>query len=81
LLWFDDTSSLEAYLFTGEVREFIGTDISSGLEYRPLLNNNIVCLGGFAALFGGDGLRDLYQDLNGEVQTHVAGFLEVILEF
>ncbi|EMI55865.1 hypothetical protein RSSM_02697 [Rhodopirellula sallentina SM41] len=81
LLWFDDTSSLETYLFTGEVRDFIGTDISSGLEYRPLLNNNIVCLGGLAALFGGDGFADLFQRVDGTLDTHVAGFLEVVLEF
>jgi len=80
-LWFDDTSSLETYLFTGEVRQFIGTDISSGFEYRPLLNNNIVCLGGLATLIGGDGLRDLYQRVDGSLDTHAAGFLEVIFEY
>lgn len=81
LLWFDETAPLETYLFTGEIRNFIGTDISSGLEYRPLLNNNILLVGGFAALFGGDGLEDLYQRFDGKLDTFVAGFLEVVLEF
>lgn len=80
-LWFDDTSSLETYLFTGEVDNFIGTDISSGLEYRPLLNNNILLLGGFATLIGGDGFRDLYQEVDGDLRDHVAGFLELVLEY
>jgi len=80
-LWFDDTSSLETYLFTGEVRSFIGTDISTGLEYRPLLNNNVLLLGGFATLLGGDGLSDLFQDVDGNLRDHVAGFLEVVLEY
>lgn len=80
-LWFEDTSSLETYLFTGEVHKFIGTDISTGLEYRPLLNNNILLLGGLATLIGGNGLEDLYQNLDGELRNHVAGFLELVLEF
>ena len=80
-LWFDKTESLETYLFTGEVRHFIGTDISSGVEYRPLLNNNVLFLGGFATLLGGNGLADLFQDVNGDLRNHVAAFLEVILEY
>lgn len=80
-LWFDDTSSLETYLFTGDVREFIGTDLSAGLEYRPLLNNNILLLGGLATLISGDGLSDLFQQVNGKTRDHVAGFLEVVLEY
>ncbi|MCA9212641.1 MAG: hypothetical protein KDB27_06240 [Planctomycetales bacterium] len=80
-LWFDETSPLETYLFTGEVRNFIGTDISTGLEYRPLLNNNIILLGGLATLIGGDGLSDLYRDVNGNLRNHLAGFLEVVLAY
>lgn len=80
-LWFDKTETLETYLFTGKVRGFIGTDISSGVEYRPLLNNNILLIGGFSTLIGGDGFADLYQDVNGNLRNHLAGFLEVILEY
>ncbi|WP_235908604.1 hypothetical protein [Roseiconus nitratireducens] len=81
LLWFDDTASLETYLFTGRVREFIGTDLSTGLEYRPLLNNNILLLGGLSTLIRGDGFRDLFQNVNGKTRNHVAGFLEVAFEY
>jgi hypothetical protein len=81
LLWFDETSPLETYLFTGNVRNFIGTDISTGLEYRPLLNNNIVFLGGFSTLISGEGFEDLFQTLQGKTRNHVAAFGELVLEF
>lgn len=80
-LWFDETSTLETYLFTGDVRNFIGTDISSGLEYRPLLNNNIILLGGFSTLISGEGFQDLFQSLEGKTRNHVAAFAELALEF
>ncbi len=80
-LWFDKTQPLETYLFADRVRNFIGTDISLGAEYRPLLNNNILFLGGLATLISGDGFKDLYQRFDGKTQNHVAGFVEVVLEF
>ncbi len=80
-LWFDETDVLETYLFVGEVRKFIGTDISTGLEYRPLLNNNVLLLGGLATLISGEAFEDLYQDLNGKTRNHVAGFLDLVLEY
>ena len=80
-LWFDQTEPLETYLFTGQVRPFIGTDVSLGVEHRPLLNNNVLLLGGLATLISGDGFKDLYQRFDGETRNHVAGFLEVALEY
>ncbi len=80
-LWFDQTSPLETYLFTGNVRNFIGTDISSGVEYRPLLNNNVVFLGGFATLISGDGFKDLFTELGGHTRNNLAGFVEMVLEY
>ena len=80
-LWFNQTEVLETYLFTGDVRPFIGTDISAGIEYRPLLNNNIIFIGGLATLLGGNGFDDLFQEVNGNVREHLAGFVEMILEF
>ena len=53
-LWFNQTEVLETYLFTGEVRNFIGADLSIGAEYRPLLNNNILMIGGFSTLIAGE---------------------------
>lgn len=80
-LWFDKTQVLETYLFVGDVQKFIGTDISTGLEYRPLHNNNVLIEGGFAVLLAGNGFEDLYQNLNGETRDHVAGFMELIFEY
>jgi hypothetical protein len=80
-LWFDQTEPLETYLFTREVRNFIGTDISLGAEYRPLLNNNIVFIGGLATLIGGDGFDDLYRRFDGSSQRNVAGFVEAVFEY
>ena len=80
-LWFDETEVLETYLFVGQVRNYIGTDLSTGLEYRPLLNNNVLLLGGLATLIAGEGFEDLYQTIDGKTRDHVAGFLEVVLEY
>lgn len=80
-LWLDKTAPLETYLFSGEVDKFIGTDISSGVEYRPLLNNNILLLGGLSTLVGGDGFRDLFQTVEGKLNNPVAGFAELVLEY
>ncbi len=81
LLWFNQTEVLETYLFTGEVRNFIGTDVSLGSEYRPLLNNNIVFVSGLSTLIAGEGFRDLFQDLSGQTRNHIAGFLEATFEY
>ncbi len=80
-LWFDQTSPLETYLFTGKVRNFIGTDISTGVEYRPLLNNNIVFQGGLATLITGAGFQDLFRGLQGRSNNPVAGFVDMVLEY
>ena len=80
-LWFDQTEVLETYLFVSDVDEFIGADLSTGLEYRPLLNNNVLLLGGLSTLLNGKGFEDLFQTLEGDTKTHVAGFLEVVLEY
>ena len=80
-LWFDETEVLETYLFVGQVRNYIGADLSTGLEYRPLLNNNLLLLGGLATLISGEGFEDLYQNIDGSTRDHVAGFLEVVLEY
>src|SRR5205085_471827 len=55
LLWFDKTASLEQFVFQDHIASFIGADLSAGLEYRPLLSNNIVMLFGLATLIPGDG--------------------------
>lgn len=80
-LWFNHTAPLEIYTFQENVRDEIGLDLSSGVEYRPLLNNNIIFLGGISGLVVGDGFRDLYQPLYGSVPNLAAGFVEATFEY
>jgi hypothetical protein len=51
------------------------------MEYRPLLNNNVVVVGGVSGLIVGQGFRDLYQPLNGNVPNLFAAFLEATFEY
>jgi len=80
-LWFNQTESLEVYTFQEKVRNEIGLDLSSGVEYRPLLNNNILIVGGISGLLVGNGFRDLYQPLHGSVPDLAAGFFEATFEY
>ncbi len=80
-LWFDETEVLETYLFVGDVNRYIGADLSSGLEYRPLLNNNVIFQGGLATLVAGSGFEDLFQTVDGKTSNPVAGFLDILLEY
>ena len=80
-LWFNQTEVLETYLFTGNIDNFIGTDLSLGAEYRPYLNNNVLMLGGFSTLIAGDGFKDLFQNLNENTRNHIAAFWETVFEF
>jgi hypothetical protein len=57
----DTTKPLEAILFQGNIHKTIGTDLSIGLKYRPYLNNNVVIVGGAAALIPGQGFKDIYE--------------------
>ncbi len=45
------------------IHRFIGTDLSTGLEYRPLLSNNIIIMFGVSTLVPGQGFSDLYNQL------------------
>lgn len=80
-LWFDQTEVLEQFVFQSDIDNYIGTDLSLGLEYRPLLSNNIILVGGVSSLVPGDGFKDLFDPLVGEVDTLFAGFLEVQLVY
>lgn len=59
-LQFADTSSMELILQDGKIGRDIGFDLSVGIEYRPLLNNNVIFTVGAAALIPGRGFKDLY---------------------
>jgi hypothetical protein len=80
-LWFDQTEPLETFVFQNNIANFIGTDLSLGCEYRPLLNNNIIITGGVSGLLPGQGFKDLYNPLVGEVDALGALFLDVVLAY
>ena len=59
-LRFDHTEVLEMLRQDGSIDNEIGFDFSSGILYRPFLNNNVQVRLGVAALLPGAGLRNLY---------------------
>jgi hypothetical protein len=80
-LWFDKTASLETLTFQDNIHRSIGADISSGLEYRPLLSNNIILALGVATLLPGRGFQDIYDPFNGTVRCLVAGLAQLTLQY
>ncbi len=81
LLWFDKTAVLEQFVFQGNIDRFIGADLSAGLEYRPLLSNNVVMLFGLATLVPGSGFKDIYNRFQHEVPALVAAFAQMTLAY
>jgi hypothetical protein len=81
-LWFNKTQTLEQFVFQEHIRHYIGADLSVGLEYRPLLSNNLIFLGGIAGLIPGQGFKDLYDPLRGgSVGPLAMGFMDVAIVF
>jgi hypothetical protein len=81
-LWFENTSVLEQFVFQDNIRKYIGADLSIGVEHRPLLNNNIILLGGISTLLSGEGFKDIYSPLVGhDNDVFVAGFMNAVLTY
>ena len=80
-LSFDKTNSLETFTFQGRIHRFIGTDISTGIEYRPLLSNNIIVKFGVSTLVPGQGFSDLYNPFHGHQDSLFASFAELTLAY
>ena len=80
-LTFDNTKTLETFLFQSNIHRAIGTDLSTGFEYRPLLSNNVVFTGGISALISAQGLQDIYNSFHNTVPPMVAVFLQMNLTF
>ncbi|MFI5456225.1 MAG: hypothetical protein ACHRXM_12325 [Isosphaerales bacterium] len=81
LIWFDKTNVLQQFLFQGNIDRFVGLDLGWGLEYRPLLSENILWVGGVQMLVPGQGFRDIYNSFNGRVDALLAGFMHVVFRF
>jgi hypothetical protein len=58
-LRFVHTEPLKVLLNRPDVDGDIGFDLSVGVFYRPLLNNNIILTGGVATLIPAEGFEDL----------------------
>ncbi len=80
-LWFDETESLRTLIFQNRVRSYIGTDLSTGFEYRPLLSNNIIMTAGLSTLLPGSGFQDLYRRFTDRVNPLLASFIELELTY
>jgi hypothetical protein len=77
LLWFDHTQVLEQFTFQGDISHHIGTDLSTGVEYRPILNDNLIVLAGVSGLVPGQGFEDLFANLSQDADNLFAAFVEV----
>jgi hypothetical protein len=60
-LRFHKTGSLEYLLFQPGIHKEIGFDLGAGFLYRPLLNENIVFVGGVTGLVSGKGFDDIFS--------------------
>jgi len=56
-----ETDSIKTALLTSRADNEVGWDLSVGLQYRPLLTDNIIISAGFGTLIPGRGFKDIYQ--------------------
>ena len=56
-----ETGPVEEALLTDKVAHDIGWDLSLGVQYRPMLTDNIIISAGFGALIPGRGYKDIYE--------------------
>ncbi|MFM9058165.1 MAG: hypothetical protein ACKOSQ_03390 [Planctomycetaceae bacterium] len=80
-LFFDTTDVLESFVFQQPIAKSIGTDLSLGIESRPLLNNNWIFRAGVSGLVVGDGFRDLYGYLGSDLPDLFGAFTDLELAY
>lgn len=80
-LWFDEVNPLKNFLFQEQIHHSIGTDLSTGIEYRPFLNNNAIVVLGLSMLLPGEGFKDIYSNLGGTPGVLLGSFLEMTLTY
>jgi hypothetical protein len=80
-LWFDSVEVLRQFTFDRGIDSRIGTDISSGYEYRPLLSNNVVMVFGVATLIPGGGFKSLFDRKDNSVNPPISAFVQMNLAF
>jgi len=57
---FNHTEILETVLFQSQIHHAIGLDTGLGVQYRPLLSDNITVTAGVGSLFPERGFKDIY---------------------
>jgi hypothetical protein len=70
------TEPLELVLNQNDIDKAIGWDVSLGVEYRPLLTDNVILASGVAGFFPRAGFRDIFTS-----QTLFQAFLMVTLTY
>src|SRR4051812_38148424 len=60
-IWMAETETIRQVLMTNHASNEIGLDCSLGIQYRPLLTNNIIFTAGVGFLIPGDGYKDIYR--------------------
>lgn len=60
-IWFAQTDTAELFLNQRGIRSHVGYETNLVVQYRPLLNNNIIITAGGSLFFPGDGFVDLYN--------------------
>ena len=80
-LWFDKTNVLRQFLFQDGIDREIGLDLSTGIEYRPLLNNNVIVVAGAAVFCPANGFRQLYNRFREERGPLGMAFVELTLTY
>ncbi|MEP6809150.1 MAG: hypothetical protein ABI992_02825 [Chthoniobacterales bacterium] len=60
-IWTVTTAPTRRVLFTNHASDEIGLDVSLGVQWRPLLTDNVIVSAGFGALLPGAGYKDIYR--------------------
>jgi hypothetical protein len=81
MLWFETTRVLQQFTFDGGLDTRIGTDLSTGLVYRPFLINNVIMIAGISTLIPGSGFKSLFNQLHDNIDPLVAGFVTMNVNF
>jgi hypothetical protein len=79
--WFDSVEPLRIFTFQQHIDNYIGVDLSMGIEYRPFLNNNVILIAGVASLLPGEGFQELYDTSSRRVDYLAAGFVDLTLRY
>jgi hypothetical protein len=68
-----DVQPVDLALHTANVTPEIGWDLSAGVQYRPLLTDNIIISAGLGTLIPGDGYKAIYQTNTNPVPGYNSG--------